>query len=171
MTLTKKQRWIVLGTLLVLSLIAAGRIAGNDVEQLELPKPARDTVAFTVAARETSPPEALEDIQIEKLHRHPPREEVKDVFTTQTWYVPPPPPQAPVEPAPSAPPLAFVYSGQLVEGEKRTIFLARQDRHYTVREGDVIDGTYRVGAISGSLMELTYIPLDMKQTMQIGEQN
>jgi hypothetical protein len=162
-----------LGTLLALSIIAAGRVAGDssNLDQVELAKPASASATRAIAIRETSRPEAFDDIQMDKLRHHATRQDVKDVFTSQTWYVPPPPPIAAVAPAPSAPPLAFVYSGQLVEGEKRTVFLSRQDHHYTVREGDVIDDTYRVNAIRGSLMELTYIPLDMKQTMQIGEQN
>lgn len=172
MALTQKQRWIVWGALLVVSAIAAGQIAGDgeDTDLVEVARPARTTATRAIVPREEAA-EASNDIQLDKLRRRAGRQNVRDVFTSQSWYVPPPPPKAAAEPAPTAPPLAFIYLGKMVEEGKLTVFLGKQDRNYTVREGDVIDNTYRVSAIKGSLMELTYIPLDIKQTMQIGEQN
>jgi hypothetical protein len=52
-----------------------------------------------------------------------------------------------------------------------TIFLARQDKNFTVRAGDLLDDTYRVDAIKGPIVELTYMPLNIKQTLFIGEKN
>jgi hypothetical protein len=77
-----------------------------------------------------------------------------------------------VRPAPTAPPLPFVYVGKMIEqGKTPTVFLERQARIYVVHEGDAIDSNYRVDAINVPLMTLTYIPLDIKQTVQIGEAN
>ena len=73
---------------------------------------------------------------------------------------------------PSAPPLSFQYIGKMVDGDNRAaVFLEQQRRIFVVREGDAIDGNYRVDAIAPPVMTLTYIPLDEKQTMQIGEVN
>jgi hypothetical protein len=57
------------------------------------------------------------------------------------------------------------------QGEKSSVFLAKQDRIYIVSEGDAVDMSYRVDSIAPPLMTLTYLPLDIKQTMQIGETN
>jgi hypothetical protein len=99
---------------------------------------------------------------------------VKNVFVATSWFVPPPPPPKalPVKPLPppppSAPPLPFSYLGRYVEDGKLTLMLVRADRIYTVSEGELIDNTYRIGAVSGSLLELTYLPLNIKQTLNVG---
>lgn len=94
-----------------------------------------------------------------------------NVFTTKTWYVapPPPPPAPPVPPPPpTAPPLPFTYLGQFQDGGKAEIFLVKDDRVLTVRQGDIVEGNYRVDGIVGSKLELTYLPLGIKQTLNIG---
>ena len=48
------------------------------------------------------------------------------------------------------------------------IFLTKGDRVYSVSQGEVIEGTYRVeGIVSGQLV-LTYLPMNIKQTISIG---
>jgi hypothetical protein len=115
--------------------------------------------------------EALMDIRAKGSHRHDARQEVRELFAVKSWYVAPPPPQPAPPPPPSAPPLPFVYLGKMVNEGKTTVFLTKQDRNYAIKEGDVVDGTYRIDSIKGSTIDLVYIPLDTKQTMAIGEQN
>jgi hypothetical protein len=74
---------------------------------------------------------------------------------------PPPPPQPP-------PPLPFSYIGRLAEGAHTTVFLAAGDRNLVVKAGDVIDNTYKVEEIGQSVLVLTYLPQNVKQTMPIG---
>ena len=38
-----------------------------------------------------------------------------------------------------------------------------------VKSGDVIENTYRVEKVMAPTMTLTYLPLNMKQTLYIGE--
>ena len=93
------------------------------------------------------------------------------MFAGKSWYVPPPPPP-PAPPSPPAPPpLPFTYLGKLLEGERSVVFLTNLDRNYTVKSGDVIENTYRVEEIRVPMMTLTYMPLNMKQTLYIGEAN
>ncbi len=68
---------------------------------------------------------------------------------------------------PTAPPLPFIYMGKLVENGDMSIFLTRDDRPYVVHIGDVIDGAYRIDAIHPTLLELTYLPLSQKQTLNM----
>jgi hypothetical protein len=73
-------------------------------------------------------------------------------------------------PAPTAPPLPFVYMGKILNDGNRAVFLTRNDKPYIARAGDVLDGTYRVDAIQPPTLELTYLPLSQKQTLDIGEE-
>lgn len=174
MKLSILRRWKLLGSALALSLLAAGWLNAGDkdaAEVIEAVKPARMPASTAKTKTEGLQQESSVDIRLEKLRRQESGQSVKDVFTSKTWYVPPPPSKPEPPPPPSAPPLPFVYLGKMVQEENPIVFMSKQDRNYAVKEGDVIDATYRVDSIKGSLMELTYIPLDMKQTMHIGEQN
>lgn len=87
------------------------------------------------------------------------------------FLVPRPParPAAAVrKPVPVAPPLPYVYMGKMLDNEEITVFLTRQDKPYVVKTGDVLDHQYRVDVIRPPLMELTYLPLNQKQMLNIG---
>lgn len=88
-----------------------------------------------------------------------------DAFAVRSWAPPPPPAAA----APTAPPLPFTFLGKQYEDEAWVVFLGWQDRVYIVREGDAIDGQYRVDAIRPPTLTLTYLPLPQVQTLSIGE--
>lgn len=112
-------------------------------------------------------------VRLDQLVRPAPDAGPQDVFAPRSWYVPPPPPP-PVKPAPppppSAPPLPFTYLGKFQESPERLIvFLVKNDRVYAVTEGDVIDNIYRVEGITAGLLALTYLPLDIRQTIAVGE--
>jgi len=81
---------------------------------------------------------------------------------------PPPPPKPLPPPPPTAPPLPFSFMGRYEEGTTRIILLVRDERIYTVSEGEVIDNTYRVERLTGGQLELTYLPLNIKQTISAG---
>jgi hypothetical protein len=97
-----------------------------------------------------------------------------NAFAAMSWYVPPPPPPPPPPPkplpppAPTAPPMPFSFLGLYEEGARRVILLVRGDLIYTVSEGDVIDNTYRVERLSAGQLVLTYLPLNIKQTIGTG---
>lgn len=96
---------------------------------------------------------------------------VPNLFAGKSWYVPPPaPPVRPTAPAPpTAPPLPFSYLGRLQEAPGRvTVFLARGDKVYTVRLGDVIDDAYQVDALANGQLTLTYLPLNVRQSLAVG---
>ena len=93
------------------------------------------------------------------------------VFGSQNWAPPPPPPDnrpPPPPPPPSAPPLPFTYLGKAVGEGSWEVYLARGEKTYNVRIKDVIDGVYRVDAITPPMMTLTYIPLNQVQQLNIG---
>ncbi|MGE5320343.1 MAG: hypothetical protein ACM3KD_09195 [Hyphomicrobiaceae bacterium] len=122
---------------------------------------------------ESAAPPVL-SVELERLraagaaHAEPP---AGDAFRPTSWYVPPPPPPPlppPKPPAPTAPPLPFTFMGRYEEGAKKVILLVKGDRIYTVSEGEVIDNTYRVGHLTEGGLDLTYLPLNIKQTLATG---
>ncbi len=103
----------------------------------------------------------------------------RDVFAPHSWAPPVAPaakPKPPGEfvgppappPAPQAPPLAFVYLGELeVEGEPVVYYLAQGDRVFAVSPGDTIDGTYRLLARETGGLALLYLPLNVTQLLPV----
>jgi hypothetical protein len=98
-----------------------------------------------------------------------------DLFASQSWYVAPPPapvmaasapPPAPVKP--TAPPLPFTFIGKLDDRRALQVFLLRGEQVLVVREGDLIDKTYKVQRIDAERMTLVYLPLDVAQTLAVG---
>ena len=63
-----------------------------------------------------------------------------------------PRPQSP--PPPPPPPLRFYGMAENQQGGARRVFLTDGDEIYVARQGDVIEGRYRVVRISGDSMEL-----------------
>jgi len=111
------------------------------------------------------------DLDLARLRRRAGGPEPVNAFGSRSWYVPPPPPPPPPKvepPPPSAPPLPFSYLGRFVEGGVPTYFLARGDRVLTVKEGDILEGIYRVDGVEGSNMNLTFLPLNIRQSLDVG---
>jgi hypothetical protein len=137
--------------------------------------------AQTPAARQpepTAPPSPLR-VELERLNRPGAAAdpEVGKAFSAISWYVPPPPPPPPPPPRyvppppPTAPPMPFSYFGRYEEGDTLIILLVKGERIYTVSAGDVIENTYRVEGLAGGRLELTYLPLDIRQTLSTGERS
>jgi hypothetical protein len=168
MALTVKQRRWVLGAALALTLTAVASIQGNDKSASVVVQPSQIMKTRHPQQKDEADSESAGSVVLAKLDRQPLPEDVKDMFAGKSWYAAPPSRPA----SPAAPPLPFVYTGKLAEeGEKAVIVLTRENRSYTVSEGDVLDNTYRVDEISAPVMTLTYLPLNIKQTIRIGEPN
>ena len=163
MKLSPKQRWVVLGVLSTATMMAVV-FAGQTERDVKAVK-----VVATVPAAPGRSSSAESVIPLEKLKRPAGRTNAVNVFASKSWYVPPPPPKALPPPPPSAPPLPFTYMGRLaLDPEHLIIFLVKGEQVYTVKSGDVIDAVYRVDGVSAGLLTLTYLPLDIKQTLNIG---
>lgn len=103
--------------------------------------------------------------------RAPEESNPKTAFAIRDW-TPPPLPTPPLSvappPPPEAPPLPFTFIGKQLEGGSWTVFLANQDRTYTVKSGMVIESVYRVDQIVPPTLSLTYLPMQQPQTLAIG---
>jgi len=77
----------------------------------------------------------------------------------------------PVIPAPTAPPIPFKYIGKIYGDNEYQVFIGFNNKNLIVKEGEVIQQTYKIEKISPPVMTFTYIPMSILQSMQIGEPN
>lgn len=95
----------------------------------------------------------------------------RDLFSSQSWVKPPPPVvvrELP-PPPPTAPPLPFSMIGSYEHaGDPTVFFLVQGDVVRDVRVGDVIDGTYSVDGARDGRLQLTYLPLKIRQEIAVG---
>ena len=167
MAMADGYRRLVLGAALVSTLAAAGWFAGEDTPPAE--------VVQAVKPKPLPPraPAAKLSLDLSMLDHRKARaaaeRSVDDVFTAQTWVVPPRAPREAPPPPPSAPPFPYIFVGKIIQDGVPTVFLARQENNYVVKAGDALESDYRVEEINGSVMTMTYLPLNMKQSFSIGE--
>jgi hypothetical protein len=97
-------------------------------------------------------------------------EPASPLFSSRSWQPPPPKVVAParvVPPAPTAPPMPFRFVGRMLQDGQLFVFLAKGDTVMTVKQGDTIDGVYRVESVAETEVALTYLPLRQKQTIAV----
>lgn len=101
-------------------------------------------------------------LELERLARRKFGVQAGDIFTRKSW-IPPPPAMKPQPPSP--PPLSFKYLGKVTEGDETRVFLSLSERNYVVKAGDNINDRYRVEEVSDHAIILTYLPLNIRQTL------
>jgi len=74
----------------------------------------------------------------------------------------------PLPPAASMANMPFTYLGKEEADGRWEVYLARGDDTLIVHEQMVIDGAYRVDAITPPTMKLVYLPQKLVQTLDIG---
>lgn len=141
-----------------------------------------DVVGATVkrASREGNVADAQHHVQASAgfdlrslRHIGPIRIRTSSLLAPRSWYVPPPPPPAPkvavvvAPPPPSAPQVPFTYIGRMIDGKRVVIFLLKNDVQYMAQLDDVLDGTYRVDKIADNTVVLTYMPMNVQQTLEL----
>lgn len=158
--LNKNWLWIIAAAVLPLGM--ADIVSGEDTNA-EVVEP------VAVSARPASL--SLEEVSLDlsRLKREKVTEAKVDLFSagaTLPEALSPPPPVAP-----TAPPLPFTYLGKFVDGDVVTLFLSKQGQDYKARLSDVLDNDYRVEQIGDDSVEFTYLPLNTRQTLYVGQAN
>ncbi len=173
----REQRWPLAVLLIALALVfASGNVARQDSDdKQQAPK----VKAATGQKKDPKQIAGLEIFQgrLEKIGiRTASEKDAIDIFRGKSWYVPPPPPpplpppKPEPPPAPVAPPIPYVFMGSYRGDDgKLIIFLTRGDRVYSVSPGDMLEGIYRVEEIVSGRLVLIYTPLNIRQTISIGE--
>jgi len=158
------------GTLATAALVSREESAGNEVV-------AADNHSASTNAGTPERKQSQQLLQLGRLVRSKTAQPDKDPFAGKTWYVPPPPPPPPPAPPapivqevirPSAPPLPFSYMGRMVEDDGHVVvYLAQGSRALSVSIGDTIDNIYHIDSLSSGQLVLTYLPLGIRQTLNI----
>lgn len=166
-------KWALLGT--AISVIVMAMIPDEEPDHARKGRAKMQVaMASSLSAETTKRVPVVERVEFERLlgqNQQPDNgKEIGNAFNAISWYVPPPPPpppppQPPAKPA--APPLPFIYLGHFKNPDSpvQTLILGRADRVYTVSEGEVIDGIYRIGPITAGMLEFIYLPLNVKQLL------
>jgi hypothetical protein len=69
-------------------------------------------------------------------------------------------------PEPTAPPAPFAYAGKLEDGPEGTVvFLSGNNKVYSVARGKEIDAFWRLDREDSNNLYLTYLPLNLPQTL------
>jgi hypothetical protein len=142
------RKLLLIGALAVVVTIVVYQPARNDVAKGEM----RDA-APAAAARTKS----AESLQL-------PERRALSPVRGELFGAPPPPPQAAAAAASApavqtAPPLPYRFAGRVRKGAEEEFLLSKGDLIFAVKEGDILDGTYKVVAVKADGIELTYIPL------------
>jgi hypothetical protein len=132
--------------------VVAGVVAGRERPALEI-------------VHERAKPVADDGIDVGKLRRGEATVPQSDPFARNFG------PEKPAQVAnavakPAAPPLPFQYFGRLTENGKTEVYVMRGDELITLAPGQKI-GDYRVEQIADASISFTYLPLKMKQTLDL----
>ena len=69
------------------------------------------------------------------------------------------------------PPLPFQFLGRFVDEGKAAYFLQAGERNVVARPGDTLDERYRFDGVVQGALQFTYLPLNLKQTLAVGDIN
>jgi hypothetical protein len=69
--------------------------------------------------------------------------------------------------APVAPPLPYRYLGSFSEGGRSTVYLARGDEHLLAEPGALLDGAWRVEAVTPVAVTLLHVPMGTRHSVPI----
>jgi hypothetical protein len=159
-----KPRSVVLWTVLGLTLAAALWFKDEPNSAL-VEEVARPTERGDAKTQDPTAPEIVLALPERRSNLDP----AEDAF--RSWTPSPAPVKSAQPTAPSAPPLPFSYLGRMEQDGQTLVFLAKQDRSYVVKAGEVVGDTYRLDEVKTSALQFTYLPLKIKQTLQIPEAN
>ncbi|WP_219115453.1 hypothetical protein [Janthinobacterium sp. UMAB-56] len=69
------------------------------------------------------------------------------------------------------PPLPFQFLGRFVDEGKAAYFLQVGERNVVARPGDTLEVRYRFDGVAQGALQFTYLPLNLKQTLAVGDLN
>lgn len=106
-----------------------------------------------------------------------------DPFAPRRWETPAPVVPAPVVPVaaapvaevvvapPGPPPLPFRFVGQMNDTAQQVVYLSVGEQALLARAGEVLEGTYKVLAITPVQIEFEHIPTGQKQALVFPPRN
>lgn len=165
-----KKNGLVLGGALLLTLgISAWLGMDNESEVADVVEVVKQASAKQNARPRSAEPALTLPVLAEERANAENKRRAADIFKPHAWFVAPSPTHAgPVVAAPPAPPpLPFTYLGTVEDGGRTVVFLAKEQKLYTVHKGEVFAGQYRLEDESKGRIEIVYLPLNAKQVLVI----
>lgn len=178
MDAAEKKRKMIIGGALVATLIAVVLVDDDDIvmNTTETLQPIRTSQERTKKTEMTTT-----QLDVGKLGQRQFNSLAGELFLSTTWgpkRMQPDPTTQPVKltqtpksvappPAPVAPPLQFKYAGKVVEDNQIWVFLSQAGENLITKVGEKINPQYRLDAINDETVTVTYLPLNVKQTLTI----
>jgi hypothetical protein len=189
--MSPKQRWMMIGGLLALTLLGIYLVQEPAEESLPQENATKER-SPRKAAQEQNPQPAtfannpssqsaikvaeeaisvLPDLTQKHLFVEDKAKKTQDLFKGHAWYVPPPPPKpVPVKveppPPPAAPPVPFFYMGKLEQAPQVSqVFLTANNKVLSVMVGKNVDTLWRLDKEEASTLTFTYLPLGLTKSL------
>ncbi len=174
---SEKKRKLIVGGALVATLIAAVLVEEEEtvidtVDTIQPVKPSGDRVK--------SQENNVAQLDVSKLGQRKFSSLAGELFVPTTWAPKQPPvnlqEQAAIAaqvakstppPAPTAPPLQFKYAGKAIADNETWVFLSQAGENLIAKLGGKINDKYRLDSINDDAITMTYLPLNVKQTLTI----
>jgi hypothetical protein len=181
--MTGSKRNLVIAGAVAVVVVAVTMARDNDPADT-IARPVRRGAAPAAAAATTP----VADVKLELLHQKRPdlEEAQRNLFRFQPRFVPPPPsaappPAAPVKPAPAPPvvmpsgpppppPIGLRYIGLVdapTQAGRVAIFSDGRNNIFYGKDGDIIEGRYKVLKVSPDAAELSYVDGRGRQTIRL----
>ena len=134
---------------------------------------------YAVAPPVAAPPEPV----LPEIRPREADEDLGNAFAKQSWQPEAPKKvmmaaaaaNAPVIKAaagpPGAPSLPIRFLGRFVDDGRTAFFLQVDDRNIVAHVGDKIDDSYRLESADNGALVFTYLPLNQKQELAVGDMN
>ena len=190
MAMQAKQRWFLIGGLLILTLVAMYML--NDAEEENtidtvVARPSKPTV-LAIKSKSLAVSDALNESLPDLSHKailtddeakgsvakkNVAKDAVNkgaDLFQPHAWYIPPPPPKVVVaeivKPIPQAPPVPFIYMGKLENTAQGTlVFLTANNKVLSAFVGKDVNPEWRLDKEDANALYFTYIPLSLPKVL------
>ena len=162
------RRWRVLFGALFATVAAAVWPRADDGTALDVVAPVARSSEASSSAKPAPPAAAVLPALGERLERPRAAKEVENLFGATSW-IPPAPKVVPiVPPPPTAPPFPYASAGSLADKDGAMVVFMKQNQHFIVRRGDVLESTYRIDEIQPRSVVVTYLPLGLQQVVPLG---
>ncbi len=89
-----------------------------------------------------------------------------DPFSAQSWMPRRKPVVVSEAPVPVAPPLPFRFAGQFYRESGIEVYVGRGEEIFPVKEGDTLDGQYKVDSVSATEVSFVHLPSGTRQALQ-----
>lgn len=190
MAMQTKQRWFLIGGLLLLTLVAMYMLNAAEEENTidtVVTRPLKPTL-LAIQSNSLAVSEALNDALPDLTHKtilidaeakgnvaqgnvaKDATNKEADLFQPHAWYIPPPPPKVVVaeivKPIPQAPPVPFVYMGKLENTAQGTqVFLTANNKVLSALVGKEVNSMWRLDKEDANALYFTYMPLSLPKVL------